>query len=498
MINNSQTVEHSLNLREVAEKLNGFLVAEKVVVKNAVKRIVEQGPSFSNLSIDSRSINAGDLYIAIRGDRYDGHDYVRDAMEKGAVACVVEHKIEALKQFVQLVVRDTKLALGKIASLYREKHQITLVAITGSCGKTTLKEMLYSILEKKFPGRVLSTRGNLNNEFGVPLTLMQLKQKHQAAVIEMGANHLQEIAYLAEIAKPDIAVVTNAGNAHIEGFGSQQQVAQGKGEVYLSLPEQGYAIINNDDDYASYWKNLSHIKQEKLRTFAIKNEADVIAKQLANADQDWTAITAKGDFKLNLPVPGKHNVLNALAAIAVCQLMDVSNEQIQQGLKEFVNVSGRLEISAKQKRFTLINDTYNANPESVKAAIDVLASYLHPDKYDKVKTILVLGDMGELGKEGKELHQQIGEYAASKNINALYAVGNLSQYAVESFQQHIQQQHQQAKYFNNVSELKKLLVKKDFNGSVVLVKGSRKMAMESMVHVLEQQVLKKPILEQSN
>jgi len=266
MINNNHLISQSLNLLEISEKLNALIFA-----KQETKAIAEN-MNFNSLSINSRSIKTGDLYIAIRGDKFDGHDFAKEAMEKGAIACVVEQKID-----------------------------------------------------------------------------------HRVAVIEMGANHLKEIAYLAEIVKPDIAIVTNAGSAHIEGFGSLDKIAQGKGELYSSLSEQAYAVINNDDKYASYWKNQTNLKKENIHTFAIDNEADIVAKKNKMNTQNWSIVTAKDEFELSLPVPGKHNVLNAAAAVTVCKILDVSNEQIKQGLKDFKNVSGRLEINKKQKHFTLIN-----------------------------------------------------------------------------------------------------------------------------------------------
>ncbi|MFK5891616.1 MAG: UDP-N-acetylmuramoyl-tripeptide--D-alanyl-D-alanine ligase, partial [Pseudomonadota bacterium] len=363
-----------------------------------------------------------------------------------------------------------------------------VIAITGSCGKTTLKEMIVSILEKKFPRQVLSTKGNLNNEYGVPLTLMRLSKQHKAAVIELGANHLHEIAYLAEIAKPDIAVVTNAGNAHIEGFGSLDRVAEGKGEIYSSLSETGYAVINNDDVYAPYWKNLSHNRTQQLTTFAIKNNADVVANT-GNVEQPgWMVKTPKGEFILNLPIPGKHNVLNALAAIATCQLIDVSNEQIKKALEKFVNISGRLEINTRQKHFILINDSYNANPESVRAAIDVLAAYHdsnNQDRINKNKTILILGDMGELGNEGKQLHQQVGQYAAQKKISALYTVGELSCNSTDEFNKYNKKESKIPPHYDNITSLIEQIKTIDLTGAIVLIKGSRKMAMEGVVEALE-------------
>jgi UDP-N-acetylmuramoyl-tripeptide--D-alanyl-D-alanine ligase len=484
IMDNNQHTADILNLTEIVEKLSAELSCSDIKGKIAC----DSGLNFNSLSIDSRNIQPGDLYVAIRGERFDGHDFVKEAVQKGAIACVVEHKLEDInqistekkQQIVQIIVKDCKQALGKIASLWREKHPVLLIAITGSCGKTTLKEMIVSILENKFPKQLLSTRGNLNNEFGVPLTLMKLNKQHKVAIIEMGANHLQEIAYLSEIAKPDIAIVTNAGNAHVEGFGSLDGVAKAKGEIYSSLSEQGYAVINNDDAYAPYWKSLINNRAEQLTTFAIENEADITTQKINTDQNTWMIKTPRGDFNLNLPVPGKHNVLNALAAIATCQIINVKNEHIKKGLEQFINISGRLEISNKQKYFTLINDSYNANPESVRAAIDVLASY-----QNGLKTILILGDMGELGKEEKKLHQQIGEYAAQKKISTLYAVGELSRNSVDGFNQYNNKQPIRQQHFDSVSSLMEQIKSIDLNGAVVLVKGSRKMAMENVVEALE-------------
>ncbi|MFK5985013.1 MAG: UDP-N-acetylmuramoyl-tripeptide--D-alanyl-D-alanine ligase [Pseudomonadota bacterium] len=459
------------------------------IAKNLNVELLGEDKNFNNISIDSRSLTKGDLYIAISGDRFDGHDFIAEAMAKGAIGCVVEQSQKDNRALSQLVVKDSKLALGQIASIWAEKwkQQNTearkVIAITGSCGKTTLKEMICSIAIQKFKAKdaVLSTIGNLNNEFGVPLTLMRLNSKHQLAIIEMGANHLQEIAYLSGLVKADIAIITNAGSAHVEGFGSLEAVAKGKGEIFSTLPEQSIAIINNDDIYANYWKSLIDKSNHKIVSFAIKNKADISAEQQTSSIEDdlylWQVTTDEGVFSIKLPSPGKHNLANALAAIATGQLIGASITQIQQGLQQFENVSGRLEVSKKQQRFTLINDSYNANPESVKAAIDVLAAYPNKEK------ILVLGDMGELGKQQQQLHQQVGEYAANSQIKNLYTLGELSKHTLKGFQS--SSKSTLAKSFDSISELNEYLTKIDLNDSVVLIKGSRNMAMEEVVVALE-------------
>jgi UDP-N-acetylmuramoyl-tripeptide--D-alanyl-D-alanine ligase len=503
---NTHRRELSLNLLQVSDEVEADVanyVAAYVAGSSELenKKLLEE-QFFTSLSIDSRTIKKGDLYIAIRGDRCDGHDYINQAIEKGAIACVVDHKIDELEQIKQIVVKDCKLALGKIASLWIQQWKeldLTgnkVIGITGSCGKTTVKEMLRAILvqeEDEQSLSVLSTQGNLNNEYGVPLTIMQLKAKHKVAIIEMGANHQQEIDYLTSIAKPNIAIVTNAGSAHVEGFGSLEGVAKGKGEIYSSLSEDGIAIINNDDKYADYWKKLVSEKKVKIITFAINNEASLRAKKIgvkeknSNGDNQWAIKTPSGDFNLNLPVLGRHNLANALAAISVGQLMKISNRQIKNRLENFKNISGRLEKSQKQKTFILINDSYNANPESVKAAIDILSTS------KASKKVLILGDMGELGNNEVSLHEQVGKYAAVQDINQFYTVGKLSKHSIEAYVNNIPKDSKDkntdfkkiAKNFGTVDDLIKSIDGFDLKEAMVIVKGSRKMAMENVFYALE-------------
>ncbi len=486
------------------ELLSLDAVAQSLNTQTLNAKLFGEDIFFNRISIDSRSIKSGELYLAIRGENFDGHDFIQEAFGKGAIACVVEEQQHELKDVSQLVVKDSKLALAKIATLWADKWKQNkkVIAITGSCGKTTVKEMVASIAMQLYldktdgKDKVLLTQGNLNNDFGVPLTLMRLRKKHQLAVVEMGANHLQEIAYLSAIVRPDIAIVTNAGNAHIEGFGSLEGVAKGKGEIFSALSDQGLAIINNDDDFADYWKSLVAEKSVRTMTFGLEKTSDIsVVNANINRVEDgmnlWQIKIADEQFVIELPIPGKHNLLNALAAIAVGKAIGASTEQIQRGLQHFKNASGRLEFNQQQHNFTLINDTYNANPDSVKAAIDVLCDYTHKRK------ILILGDMGELGEEAKQLHQMIGEYAANSGINDIYTLGALSQHTQQQFEQ-IRRAKLNKKdmpvtdrVFNDISLLNQQLIndlqeEQVLKDSVVLVKGSRKMAMEGVVKALEE------------
>jgi UDP-N-acetylmuramoyl-tripeptide--D-alanyl-D-alanine ligase len=491
MNKNNYNLELSLSLQQVSEE-----VAETSGHEN--KKFLEK-QIFSRLSIDSRTLKKGDLYIAIRGERCDGHDYIKQVMEKGAIACVVDHNIDTLDKSQQIIVKDCKLALGMVAKLWLQqwKNQASqvngvtmndkkVIAITGSCGKTTVKEMLKAVLEQKQgqknkPTLVLSTQGNLNNEYGVPLTIMQLKSMHHVAIIEMGANHQQEIAYLSAIAKPDIAIITNAGSAHVEGFGSLDGVAKGKGEIYSSLNNEGIAIINNDDKYAHYWKQLVSKKKAKTMTFAINNNASFKAQE--TDINEWHIKTPNGEFNLKLAVLGQHNVANALAVIAVGQVLQATNQQIKQGLENFKNISGRLEKSQSQKTFMLINDSYNANPDSVKAAIKILSA----SKMNK--KVLILGDMGELGKNEISLHEQVGKYAAVQDINNFYTVGKLTKYSMDAYTDQLLKENKQlnpvAKNFSTIDELIEKIETFDLKEAMVIVKGSRKMAMENVFYALE-------------
>lgn len=421
---------------------------------------------FEAVSKDTRSLRKDDLYVALKGENFDGHAFLNQAAELGAAGALVsDPQTIALPQ---ICVADTRIALGDLASAWRQQFKGRLVAITGSNGKTTVKEMCRAILlEAAGEDRVLSTQGNLNNDIGMPMTLLSIRQQHDYAVIEMGANHIGEIDYLTHIAKPDVAVITNAGPAHLEGFGSIEKVAQAKSEIYGGLGENGTAVINADDDYADYWLEICQGK--RIVTFSMKDKnASVYAE--ATDDGAYLFNTTKGKINICMNLPGRHNVMNALAATAVALVLGVSTENIASALQVFSGVSGRLNIQAGLNGARVIDDTYNANPLSLKAAIDVLAEM-------DGETFLVLGDMAELGVTAEALHFESGQYAKRYGISRLYALGDLSRNAVKGF-------GEGAKFFDSREELIDALTKSINESTTVLVKGSRSMAMEKVVNAL--------------
>lgn len=427
----------------------------------------------TGVSKDTRDIHAGDLYIALKGEHFDGHQFVEAAGRAGAIAALVsdlQQDNEVSLQLPQVQVNDTRIALGQLAAHWRQQWRQQnaagkLIGITGSNGKTSVKEMCRKIL-LDYAGRssVLSTKGNLNNDIGMPMMLLQLRPEHQYAVIEMGANHVGEIDYLTSIAKPDVALVNNAGPAHLEGFGSLENIAAAKAEIYNGLVEEGIAIINQDDVFSPLWKQCCAGKN--VLTFSMLDEkADVYARPLSGGH--YQLVTAQGQAELRLEVPGKHNVMNALAAVAATLSVAVPLKSIVTSLAGFENIQGRLTAVQSAAGYRIIDDTYNANPLSVSAAIDVLAAM-------PGSTVIVLGDMAELGEEAKQLHAEIGRKAKAAGVDALYATGSLSRYTVDAFGEN-------GFYFDNKNDLIDVLQRKLTTNDVVLVKGSRSAAMEEVV-----------------
>ena len=428
---------------------------------------------FTSVSKDTRDIVDGALYVAIKGERFDGHAFVEQAGEAGAAGALVSEQQSV--QLPQICVGDTRLALGQLAAHWRQQVSGKLVGITGSNGKTTVKEMTKSILEHAAgQGHVLSTAGNLNNDIGMPMTLLRLREQHQYAVIEMGANHPGEIDYMTHIARPHVAVITNAGPAHLEGFGSIEKVASSKAEIYSGIVDGGTAVINADDVYADYWKGVcwNLANQSRLVTFSMVDEtADVHAA--VTQKNGKTAIQIKtplGEGAVQLAVPGQHNVMNALAAAAVTAALEVGFDDIREGLEAFSGVSGRLASCYTSAGARVINDTYNANPLSMQAAMNVLVS-------SGADTWLVLGDMAELGGEEEILHRQVGEQARALGVKHLLATGDLARFAVDAF-------GSDARFFQDRQQLIEQLQQGITEESVVLVKGSRSMGMEQIVNAL--------------
>jgi UDP-N-acetylmuramoyl-tripeptide--D-alanyl-D-alanine ligase len=429
---------------------------------------------FDAVSTDSRRIAAGDLFIALRGEHFDGYAFAASALQAGAVAVMVNaDSYEANPSIFNsqspiLIVEDTRLALGQLAAHWRAQFDIPLVAVTGSNGKTTVKEMIAGILRTAAgsDGAVLATCGNLNNDIGMPQTLLQLNARHRYAVIEMGMNHPGEIDYLTRIACPDVALVNNASGAHLEGLGSVEAVARAKGEIFGGLKDHGTAVINADDAHAPLWRSLAGTHD--LLEFALDREADVRGEwRPEGAGLRLDAQTPQGGFTALLQVPGAHNARNALAATAAAIALNVPLDTIAAGLEKFAGVAGRLQRKAGRNGAMLIDDTYNANPASMRAAIGVLAQ-------QHGKRVFVLGDMGELGAGAADFHAEIGADAKRAGIDRLYALGELSREAVRAF-------GDGAQHFASLDELLAELDRELEAGVTVLVKGSRFMKMERVV-----------------
>lgn len=420
--------------------------------------------TFTSVSNDTRNLTAGSLYVAIRGDRFDGHAFLDQAQTAGAVAAMVDQvRDHALPQ---LVVGDTRIGLGRLAGAWRHQFKGMIVGVTGSNGKTTVKEMIAAILAKR--GEVLATRGNYNNDIGLPLTLLRLKNE-KFAVIEMGANHAGEIAALTDITHPDVAVITNAGPAHLEGFGSLEGVARAKGEIYSGLNSGGIAIINADDAFASYWVSLNNKRQ--CLSFGMTHHADVQgAWQATITGGELQVTTGKGSVHIRLPVPGRHNAMNALAAIAATSALGITLEEARTALEAFAPVKGRLNFHVTSQGARLIDDTYNANPASLKAGLQVLCDL--PGEH-----WLVLGDMGELGDNSLALHQSAGELAKQSGVHRLLAVGDSSRAAVDAF-------GEGASHFPSHEALVAVLTAELNKNVNVLIKGSRFMRMERVVNAV--------------
>ncbi|HSS47248.1 MAG TPA: UDP-N-acetylmuramoyl-tripeptide--D-alanyl-D-alanine ligase [Burkholderiales bacterium] len=421
---------------------------------------------FTAVSTDSRKAATGDLFVALRGEHYDGHDYINAARGQGAVAVMVD-KAERAENCPALVVEDTRQGLVGLACYWRSKFSLRLAAITGSNGKTTVKEMLAAILRKHAGAdAVLATQGNLNNDIGVPLTLLGLRPPHRYAVVEMGMNHPGEIANLARIAKPDVALVNNAGPAHLLGLGSVEAVARAKGEIFEGLPDNGVAVINADDAHANLWRQLC--QGRRVLDFGFEHPAAIKGRcELKNDSSEIALQTDAGGIYLKLQVPGLHNARNALAAAACARALGVQREAIAAGLAEFAGVKDRQQRKAGKKGAIVIDDSYNANPDSVKAAIDMLAGL-------SGMRVLVLGDMGELGEQAPQFHARIGAQAKAAGIDRLYALGALSAEAARQF-------GEGAGHFTQINDLISEVEKWMAPNVTVLVKGSRFMQMERVV-----------------
>ncbi len=446
------------SLSSCVECLQGTLLGEDV--------------SFEGISTDTRTLQPGNLFIALTGPQFDGHDFIEQAQAKGAAAVMVSRQLETTLPCLQ--VNDTRVAYGRLARWHRQQHNIPVIAITGSMGKTTTKEMLATILQQAGP--VLATQANENNDVGVPLTLLRLEPSHRFAVIEMGADKFGEIDYVTRITQPNIAVLTCAAPIHIEGFGDLAGVAHGKGEIFNGLSEDGVAIINRDDDYAEYWQET--VGERKTLCFGLhqygRDLPEVTARHITLNDSmpQFLLITPQGEINIQLQLMGRHNVYNAIAATAAAIAAGASLEHIKTGLEATQPYKRRLVKHRGKNDSVIIDDTYNAGPHAVAAALGVLASH-------EGEKMVIFGDMRELAGQSEAYHRQVGEQARQLGIEHLLAVGEWSRFTVEAF-------GETGKHFASHDELIAAAEAILHDDMVVLVKGSHGSNMGTIAEALVQ------------
>ncbi|MDT8397172.1 MAG: UDP-N-acetylmuramoyl-tripeptide--D-alanyl-D-alanine ligase [Pseudomonadales bacterium] len=423
----------------------------------------------NSVSIDTRTLERGDLFIAIRGPNFNGEDFIEKAVEKGAVAAMVNSDVVSSIPVIR--VNDTRRALGQFGKMNREFALARMIGITGSQGKTTVKEMVAAIL--KNCGDVLFTKGNLNNELGVPLTLLKIEKRHKYAVIEMGANKKGDIAYTSSMVKPHIAHITNVAGTHLEGFGSLDAVARAKGEIWKGLDSAGLAIINSDDNYAESWKREAGDKKIITISARGKTDADYYVSDAGSRHdgvRNFTLHNPAGRAGIQISLLGEHNVANALAAAAISIEAGADIEAVKKGLREFRPVNGRLCLKKGMNDSLLVDDSYNASPSSFRAAIDVLVEF-------QGEKILVAGDMGELGPQAVAEHCALGSYALNKGVDRLFATGSLSEYTARQF-------GNKAVHCADRDALAEKIRPYLMSGVTVLIKGSRSAGMDKLVQQL--------------
>ncbi len=429
---------------------------------------------FVSVSTDTRTLKEGALFFALRGPHFDAKDFLRQAAERGAAGAVVDQLTDS--DLSQIEVRDTRVALGAFAHEWRKRWAKPLIGVTGSNGKTTTKELTAAICSAAFGDQaVLATEGNLNNDVGLPLTLLELRERHQIAVAEMGANHSGEIAMLSGIAAPNIAVITNVARAHIEGFGSMEAVAEAKGEMLDGLGAGDTAVLNCDDPFFDQWRERASDAQ--LVSFGMSANADCRAENIqllirkGRPNFAFDLLSPAGKTSVMLPLAGRHNIANALAATAAALAAGAKLSHVSAGLAQASSVPGRLRAFRNSSGAMIFDDSYNANPDSVAAAIAALAEY-------KGEAWLVLGDMGELGDEEVELHQATGRLARESGVDALFCIGELGKEIGAGF-------GPGARWFESMQELEGALQQELIPGRNVLIKGSRFMGMDRLVQTLE-------------
>ncbi len=416
--------------------------------------------------IDSRKVFLGCLFVALNGEHVDGHDYITTARKAGASAALVSTLQD--DELPQLLVADVAKALGEIAKYWLQQCDAKVIAVTGSNGKTTVKEMIASILRQC--GSVVATQGNLNNDLGVPMTLMNVSPSTDYAVIEMGASRRGDISRLVDIAPPHVSVINNVAAAHLEGFGDLMGVAKAKAEIFLGLDKDGVGVINADMDFVDEW--ISVLDGKQVLSFALDNTADITAQDLQiDATSSHFMVELNGEFDyINLPLPGKHNVANALAAIAVVSALKVPSSAIVKGLAAMKSMPHRLQLRDGVNQSQLIDDSYNANPGSYKQALETLSSF-------SGNHCLVLGDFGELGAESEHLHRQMGIDAKASGVKQLWTIGTQSEEATKAY-------GVGAEHFNAIEELKSKLINELSSDDVCLIKGSRFMQLDKLADAL--------------
>ena len=422
-----------------------------------------------NFSKDTRTIQKGDIYIGLKGENFDGSQFWKQALESGAEAVIVQDvkispiEMEKYSNKTIVKVEDTLKALYEIAKYKRSLYDIPVVAITGSVGKTSTKDIIASVVATKY--KTLKTQGNNNNNIGLPLTILKLRD-HEALVIEMGMNHFGEISLLTDIAKPTLAVITNIGTSHIGNLGSRENILKAKLEILegMRIPK---VIVNNDNDLLHNWYNENNKKIE-IHTFGIENDSEVMAEDIKMQEEssEFTAIEDSKKVKINVPVGGKHFVYNALCAIAVGKMLDISTEQIRQGIESFELTKKRMDIKKLENGAIIINDAYNASYESMKVSLEFLA------KHTGERKIAVLGDMFELGKYTEELHRKVGKEVAKNNIDILICAGENAKYIIEEAQKNSKIK---TYFMHNNEEIVEKLSQESKNGDVILVKASNGM-----------------------
>jgi UDP-N-acetylmuramoyl-tripeptide--D-alanyl-D-alanine ligase len=418
---------------------------------------------FTGISTDTRQIKPGDLFIAIQGERHDAHEFIAEAVAAKAAGALLARPTATALPYVQ--VRDTRLALGELAAFWRNQFKIPLIAITGSNGKTTAKEMTAAIMWQR--GRGCVTAGNLNNDIGMPLTLLRLRAEDKYAVIEMGMNHKREIDYLSRLARPTVAMITNAGEAHLAGLGTLADVAEAKGEIFAGLAKDGIAVINAEDAFADYWKSLA--RPHRIVTFGLDERADIRGRYTLERGGSRVHIdTPQGSIDMRLPLLGRHNVMNALAATGSAISAGAALGDIAPALEKLKAIAGRLEVKDGVSGALVIDDTYNANPASLAAGLQVLKDF-------EGERTLVLGDMAELGDMAPALHARVGDLAHKLGIQRLYGTGELAEHAVQAF-------GRGGRHFAKPEALIDALHECMHAEMTVLVKGSRVMKMERIVN----------------